>query len=310
MKILNTIGQQFNSEAKKILETVGTVSYAVLVQEELKSAVGDCEVLIIGLGLRVDKDIIGHASKLKLIATATTGLDHIDVAYAQKKGITILNLKDTDLQSITGTAELAFGLLLMLVRHIPQSLDNVKSGKWDRERFLGNNLFGKTLGVVGLGRLGSMMAQYGKAFGMNVIAYDPYKNTSNIAQLVDFETLLSKSDIISIHAPLNYQTIDMFNEPVFKQMKASAYLINTARGAIINERDLLTALENKTISGYSADVLSGEIEFKKDASDQILVKYAKNHDNIIITPHIGGYTAESRAMTDVIIAKKVQDFAK
>ncbi len=304
MKILVTI-EQFNPEAKKILEQSGEVSYQALAQSELNGAIQSYNAVIVGLGLRLDKEALAAAPELKLIATATTGIDHIDVAYAQEKGIQVLSLKDEDLKSVTGTAELAFGLLLSLVRRIPESFQDVKAGNWNREQFLGNNLSGKTLGIVGLGRLGSMVAQYGKAFGMNVIAYDPNKDASEIARFVDFETLISESDVVSIHAPLTDQTKNMFNKQVFNQMKASAYLVNTARGAIVNETDVLAALESKRIAGYAADVLAGEVEFGKDVSKHALVTYAKTHDNLIITPHIGGNTAESRAATDVIIARKV-----
>ena len=302
MKILVTI-EQFNPEAKKILERLGEVEYR-------QGFLSDGEIIIVGLGLRIDKEVITAAPKLKLIATATTGLDHIDVGYAQEKGIKVVSLQGEDLKEITGTAELAFGLILSLMRRIPESFNDIKAGNWDRKKFLGNNLAGKMLGIIGLGRLGSIMAKYGQAFGMSVMAYDSRKEAVGNAQLVDFDTLLAKADIISIHAPLNGQTVNMFNESVFKKMKDSAYLINTARGAIVNETDLLAALESKIVAGYAADVLSGEVEFRKDASGHPLVKYAKIHDNIIITPHIGGYTVESRAMTDVIIAKKVHDLAK
>ena len=302
MKILVTI-EQFNPEAKKILERLGEVEYR-------QGFLSDGEIIIVGLGLRIDKEVITAAPKLKLIATATTGLDHIDVGYAQEKGIKVVSLQGEDLKEITGTAELAFGLILSLMRRIPESFNDIKAGNWDRKKFLGNNLAGKMLGIIGLGRLGSIMAKYGQAFDMSVMAYDSRKEAVGNAQLVDFDTLLAKADIISIHAPLNGQTVNMFNESVFKKMKDSAYLINTARGAIVNETDLLAALESKIVAGYAADVLSGEVEFRKDASGHPLVKYAKIHDNIIITPHIGGYTVESRAMTDVIIAKKVHDLAK
>lgn len=307
MKILNTIGPRFDSAAKKVLERVGEVSYRILSQDEFTYAVEDYEALVIGLGLRVDKKIIDTASRLKLIATATTGLDHIDVSYAEEKGITVLSLRSEDLKAVTGTAELAFALILSLTRRVPEALDAVRSGNWEREKFLGNNLSGKTLGIVGLGRLGSLMAQYGRTFGMRVIAYDPYQDASDSAQLVDFNTLLAKSDVVSIHAPLSSETTNMFNEEVLSRMKQGAFLINTARSPIVNEAEVLIALKNKKIAGYAADVLSGENEFGKDVSKHPLIAYAQDHRNLIITPHIGGYTAESRATTDVIIAKKVYE---
>lgn len=307
MKILNTIGPQFNPEAKSMLARIGEVSYGVLSQDALKRTIGGCEVLVVGLGLSVGKDVIDAVPRLKLIATATTGIDHIDVAYAREKGIEVLSLQDEDLREATGTAELAFGLLLALVRHIPEALGDVRRGNWMREKFSGNNLSGKTLGIVGLGRLGSMVAQYGKAFGMRVVAYDPYQDASDIAQLVDFNMLLSESDVVSVHAPLTDETANMFNRKAFGRMKQTALLVNTARGAIVNEADVLAALEKKTIAGYATDVLAGETELSGDVSRHPLVVYAREHGNLVITPHIGGNTIESRAATDKIIAKKVCD---
>ena len=303
MKILNTI-QDFDAGAKKILEKIGDVEYRILSQYELKDAIKDYEAIIIGIGLRLDKESIDVASKLKFIATATTGTDHVEFEYAKEKVVKVLSLQNEDLNEITGTAELAFGLLLSLVRRIPQSFIDVKKGNWEREKFLGNSLTGKTLGIVGLGRLGTMMAKYGKAFGMHVLAHDPNVLTSQVASLVSFDKLSSKSDIVSVHVHLSDETSNMFNEQVFSRMKDTAYLINTSRGAIVNEKDLLRALETNNIAGYATDVLSDEVNFSRDVNHS-LIEYAKTNENVIITPHIGGYTAESRSATDKIIAQRI-----
>jgi len=309
MKILNTI-ENFDDEAKKILAQAGfEVDYKILSQDELKDKLGNYDGVIVGLERRFDKEVIESASNLKVIATATTGLDHIYVEYAQEHDIKVLSLQNEDLKEITGTAELAFGLLLALVRRIPEFFDDVKAGNWNRKKFLGNNLFGKVLGIFGLGRLGSMMALYGKAFGMRVIAHDPHKDVSDVAQLVDFKTLLSDADIISIHAPLNEDTAYTFEKDEFQNMKNSAYLINTSRGGFVQEDDLVDALTNKEISGYATDVLTIENFFenvdKVRPKFNSLIMYAKKHNNLIITPHIGGFTKESRAATDIIIAEKI-----
>lgn len=298
MKIFVAI-KQFNPEAKRILEQIGEVEYG-------KGAINDCDAIIVGLD-HIGREDIAAAPKLKLIASATTGLDHIDVDYAQVKGIKVVSLRGEDLKEITGTAELAFGLMLALVRHIPEAFNDVKGGNWNREEFLGHNLYGKTLGIVGLGRLGSLMAQYAKAFGMRVIAHDLRQVSSDKARLADFKTLLSESNVISIHVPLTDETEGMFNNDIFRQMKKTACLINTARGDIVNEVDLLYALKHQIIAGYAADVLTGETEFNKDGSSHPLIEYANKHSNLIITPHIGGCTVESRAATDMIIAEKVRD---
>ena len=247
------------------------------------------------------------APHLSLIATATTGTDHIDLARAKKRGITVLSLKDETsfLRSVTSTAELALGLLIDLARRTHAAAASVKRGAWNREDFVGHSLSGKTLGIVGLGRLGSLMAAYGKALGMTVLYTDP-NVTSSEAERVEFADLLRRSDVISIHAHLSEETKHLFDARAFAQMKPAALLINTARGSIVNEADLLAALKSGTLGGFAADVLADELSFDGRAVAP-LITYAQSHDNVIITPHIGGMTAESREATDVFIAGKVRD---
>lgn len=195
--------------------------------------------------------------------------------------------------------------MIDLMRQISVSFDDVKNYHWDREKFRGRVLANKTFGVVGVGRLGRMMVRYGKAFGMKVIACDPYVKEFG-CEKVDFDELVSKSDIVSIHVHLNKETENMFNKDVFEKMKDSAYLINTSRGKIVNEDDVLGALENKKIAGYSTDVLSDELNFNNGFSNHPLVEYAKNNSNLIIAPHIGGMAYEAREATDIFIAEKIQ----
>ena len=190
---------------------------------------------------------------------------------------------------------------------------DVKNYRWDRESFRGRNLYGLTLGVIGLGRLGKWMARYGNAFGMDVLYHDPKLLTSNVDSLgteASFDELLQKSDVISIHVHLNKETENMFNAEVFKKMKNTAYLINTARGDIVHEGDLLNALQSQEIAGYGTDVLAGELNFNKEFSKHPLVEYAKESRNVIIVPHIGGMTVESRERTDIFIAEKLKKFLK
>jgi len=312
MKILNTIGKEFAEEAKTILQSVGDVDYKIPTQADLANIIGEYEVVFIGLGLNFHKDILEKAGKLKVIATATTGLDHIDVAFAEKKGITVLSLRGENefLNTITGTAELALGLMIDLARRTPFAFDAVKKYKWKREDFKGISLFGKTLGVLGLGRLGSMTARFGKALGMKVIFTDPFKESVEYEK-VSFEELLKQSDVISIHVHLLPETQNMFAAEAFKKMKKNAVLINTSRGKIVEEGDLLEALQVRTIAGYAADVLADELEFEaKGFKKHPLVEYAKKNQNLILVPHIGGMTVDSRIATDVFMAEKVQKYLK
>ncbi len=313
-KILNTIGNTFTFEAKEILERIGSIEYCNIEQEQLKEKIVDVDIAVIGLGLTFDKEVLALANNLKVIATATTGLDHIDCEYAEEKGIQVLSLRDETsfLNTITGTAELTFGLMIDLMRGISSSFESVKEYHWDREQFRGFEAKGKNLGIVGFGRLGKMMAQYGKAFGMNVLVSDPNIDLSESEQarvsVVSFDDLVEKSDVISIHVHFNEDTKDMFHSDVFKKMKRSAYIINTSRGKIVNESDLLFALQEKEIAGYGSDVLADELEFSSGFSNHPLVEYAKINTNCIILPHIGGMTEESRAATDIFIAKKLKKF--
>ncbi len=314
MKILNTIGVKYTKAAQKILSDLGAVDYLDLNQTELLAQIEPYNILIVGLGLNVDKDVIDRATNLKIIATATTGLDHIDFVYAQSKNIQVISLRGENefLNTITGTAELAFGLMIDLLRLTHSAFMDVKNYHWDRENFRGHNLLGQTLGVVGLGRLGRAMARYAKAFGMKVLAYDPNIDAEvflvNHCQQVDFDTLIKHSNVISIHVHLDKDTENMFNTAVFQQMKKGVYLINTARGKIVDEQALLNSLGDKKLAGYATDVLADELDFNREFKNHPLVEYAKSHDNLVIVPHIGGMTHESRESTDVFIAEKVKIF--
>jgi len=305
--ILITIGDRFVKEGKQILSQLGEARYITCNRKELLASAKNVTVLVVGLEHMIDQEVIDACAHLKIIATATTGTDHIDLEYAEAKGIEILSLKDeTDfLQSITPTAELALGLVIALVRRICPAFDDVKNGKWNREEFESQSLSGKTLGIIGLGRLGSMMAQYGRALGMRVIYFDPNVDSKEFEHK-SFNDLLKESDVLSIHVHLSEQTQNMFNAGAFALVKPGIFIVNTARGKIVDEESLIAALESRTVAGYATDVLTNELTFTEQASSP-LIEYSKTHSNVIITPHIGGMTTEARGATDVFIAKKVRD---
>lgn len=311
MKILNTIGECFSEPAKQMLGS-HDVTYATLSQPDLANEIQEYDVVICGLGLTFDRSVLDKSKNLKVIATATTGLDHIDTVHASKSGITVLSLRDDAefLRSITGTAELAFGLLIDLARKSPFAFDDVRLGKWDREAFRGHMLHGKVLGIVGAGRLGAMMATYGHAFGMKILFVDPNVETLAVpAARVSLGTLLKESDAVSLHVHLLPETENIMDAAAIEKMKPSAYLINTARGGLVDEPAVLMALQDSRIAGYAADVLARELSFKNNSiPDDPLVEYAKRHSNCIIVPHIGGMTHESRAATDKRIAQKLAEY--
>ncbi len=313
IKILNTIGDAFADEGKAILKKIGDVTYAQMDQSALPEVIDGYDAALIGLGLNFDKPVLGAAKKLKVIATATTGLDHIDVSYAKEKGIEVLSLRGEDafLDTITGTAELAWGLLIDLVRRVPAAFDSVKKYEWKRDNFKGISLRGKTLGIVGLGRLGKMTARYGKAFGMKVVYADPTQDPHAFPdyEKVTFDELLAQSDCVSIHVHLLPETENMFDTAAFKRMKAGAYLVNTARGKIVDEKAVFIALQGGRLAGYATDVLADELSFETSGFKRHpLVEYAKTHDNCLVVPHIGGMTTDSREATDVFMAEKLARF--
>ncbi|MDD4900567.1 MAG: NAD(P)-dependent oxidoreductase [Patescibacteria group bacterium] len=315
-KLLNTTGKNLAAGARKILKKYCAIDDIETDQKLLLKKISDYEILFVQLGLHINRAVMARGAKLKIIASPTTGLDHIDLAYAAKRGIKILSLRgETEfLSTITGTAELAFGLMIDLMRLNPFAFDAVKNYEWDKVKFKGHNLYGQTLGIVGLGRLGKWLARYGNAFNMRVIACDPLVSDDVFkkfnATKVDFDTLVKNSDVISLHVHLSPATEKMFNKQVFAKMKPSAYLINTARGKIVDEQDLLMALKNKMIAGYAADGLAGEVEFASGFSNYPLVEYAKKNNNCIIVPHTGGMTYESREATDIFIANKIVNYLK
>lgn len=257
------------------------------------------------LALQYDAEVLERAQRLKVLATPSTGLDHIDVDRVEQLGIELVHLRtETDLlDQVTATAELAWGLMLAVVRKIPAGLDDVRAGRWGRDRFRGTQLSGKTLGILGVGRLGKMVAAYGRAFRMRVIGCDHGRVDALGVEPVDLDTLLRTSDVLSIHIHLTPENVGLLGPAQFAAMKTGAVLINTSRGGMLDEAALLDALETGKLAAAGLDVISGE--WRDDLADHPLVRYARMHDNLVITPHVGGVTYESQRMTTTHVANKV-----
>ena len=290
MKILNLEPDGYSPEALRILQSLGEV---------MPFGRNDADVLIVRLAKQITAGVMDKLPNLKYIVSATTGLDHIDLDAAKKRGIKVLSLKGEGgfLRSVPATAELTWGLILSLTRNIPAAVESVKVGEWKRDAFKGVDLKGRTLGIIGMGRIGEMVAKYGEAFGMRVIYHDP----NRFSCIRSFGSILLDADIISVHVPLNEDTRGMFGIREFALMHEDAYFVNTSRGEVVNEEALLSALENNLIAGAALDVISGE---RKEHNLQLLA-YARTHDNLIITPHIGGCTADSMEATEIFMAKKL-----
>ena len=234
---------------------------------------------------KLDKDILENFNGT--ILTASTGLNHIDIDYCKSKGIKVMSHKEDMelLNELPSTAELAFGLMLSVIRNIPSSFDDVKVGGWDYDMHMGHQLRGKIIGLIGYGRLGKMMETFCNAFGMTVKIHDPYEGYD------DLDLVLKESDIISLHVHSNNETRHMINKKTLVKMKNNSYIVNTSRGEIVNEHDIIESLKSEKLKGYATDVI--EDEYGNRYKSPIL-NGVKKGLNIIVTPHVGGMTWEGQ----------------
>jgi D-3-phosphoglycerate dehydrogenase / 2-oxoglutarate reductase len=311
MKILITESDGFNAEAVKLLRSNGhTVALGHHNYSSLQKVIARYDCVIVRLGIEFDERMLRKASALKYIVTSTTGLNHIDEKYCHNNDIKVISLKgDTSfLRTITSTAELTWALILNVNRFITPAARAVCSGQWNRDEFIGRDIQGKTIGIIGLGRLGSMIARYGQAFGADIIYFDPHVTTKRYKRCKTLRDLASESDIVTVHVPLSDDTESLINKSFFRHCKKGAVFINTSRGEIVNEVDLLSALTSNRLSGAGLDVLRDEVG-KKNMTGS-LIKYAKNNTNLIITPHIGGATIDAMRKTEEHVVKKLIDTAK
>jgi D-3-phosphoglycerate dehydrogenase len=301
---------RYASESREILERNFDVRYIRANIEVLKENLPDADAYFASLKVQLTRELMALSPGLKAIATASTGLDHIDLEAAKERGIEVLSLKEDRklLDNITATAELAWALILCCARRICQAVETSRQGVWARDALRGHQLSNKTLGILGCGRLGTIMAQYGNAFRMRVIGHDIADVEVPGIERVSFEQLLRQSDVLTIHIHLNEQNKNLIDRKAFEKIKPGAILVNTSRGAIINEADMIDALENETLAAAGLDVICGE--WLEDLSDHPLVKYSKNHDNLIITPHVGGVTYESQDMAYSAAAQKLVECLK
>lgn len=312
IRILNAEPENYSKEARVILERFASIDEEVLDREGLIDKINDYDALIVRLRHRIDKGVIDKGHQLKVIATATTGLEHIDIKATKEKGIAIISLRGERafLDTVAGTAEHTFALLQALARRLPSAFESVKLREWDRDKFRGIELQGKVIGIVGYGRLGRLVGNYSKAFGMKVLAFDPYvKIKDEWVQQVDFSDILDKSDIITFHVPLSSETYKRVSHREIRRMKTGVLIINTSRGEVLDEKAILEGLHSGKLGGAAFDVLSGEWTGKPDwLYSNPLWNYAQNNDNVIITPHIGGATIESMRKTEIFIANKLKKY--
>jgi D-3-phosphoglycerate dehydrogenase / 2-oxoglutarate reductase len=268
-----------------------------LAPDELKGVIGLYDALVIGNSTRVTAEIIGAARKLKVIGRAGVGLDNVDIPQAGQRGIVVMNTPDGN--TIT-TAEHALALMMALSRNIPQGTASLKAGKWDNKALKGRELFNKTLGLVGAGHIGRIVADRARGMKMKVIVYDPYIRPEAIEKLdlepVSFDELLHRADYVTIHTPKTGETLNMFNRESLARMKKGAMLINCARGGIVNEEDLCEALKSGHLAGAALDVFSTEPPGKMELIDL---------PQFICTPHLGASTSEAQDNVAKEVAEQV-----
>ena len=244
------------------------------------------------------KENLENFHNLRIICTASTGTVHIDKKYCQENFIEIISLTEERnvINKISSTAEHSFALMLSGLRNIPQSNISVKLGVWDYEPFIGRQINTLTIGVIGYGRLGTYFANYCDAFGARILVYDPYKSVNHprIIQVNSLEDIASHSDVISLHVHVTSETLKMINRTFLSKCKSSCLLVNTSRGEIVDELDLIDFLSNNSKSKYCSDVLYEEI-IEKD-KNPILRFALSNESQVILTPHIGGMTIEAQEM--------------
>lgn len=239
-----------------------------------------------------NKQRINAAEKLKLFITATTGASHISIITLEQKEIPLLTLKGQEniTRGLTAAAEHSWLLLMAVARQLPIALEETNAGGWDRNKFPGVMLKGKSIGIVGCGRIGEWVGKYATAFGMTVFGYDPYTTPNpEIFQNSELDEMLSKVDFVSIHVPLLESTKLLINADRISKMKKGAILVNTSRGEIVDEVALLKALEANHLKGAGIDVITAEPYIESDP----LILYSKTHHNLLITPHIGGFSPDA-----------------
>ncbi len=272
-----------------------------LAPEALKAIIGDYDALVIRSATKVTEDLLNAATRLKVVGRAGIGLDNVDIPAATKRGVVVMN---TPGGNVITTAEHAIAMLLSLSRNIPAGTATMKAGRWDKKKLQGREVYNKVLGVIGFGKIGSIVADRARGLKMQVIIYDPFVTPELIEKAgyvaVDLDTLLAKADYISIHVPKLKDTMGFINKDAFAKMKDGVMLINCARGGIVDENDLHEAIVSGKVAGAALDVFATE----PPPQDHPLLSL----DRVICTPHLGASTAEAQANVATAIAEQIIEY--
>jgi D-3-phosphoglycerate dehydrogenase len=289
MKIL--ISDPFSKDLPDKLSEFGEVT-------DNKEEFTDADIILVRSATKARKDYIDQAKNLKMIIRGGVGIDNIDVSYAKSKGIKVHNTPEA---SSVAVAELTFAMMLAIQRNIVRAHNTTKSGEWIKKQLKGQELYKKTLGLIGIGLIGTEVAKRAQAFGMNVIAHRLTDTPSDYAKIVSLDEVLSQSDIISLHTPITEQTKGIINKDTIAKMKDGAIIINTARGGLIVDEDLVDGLKSGKIRYAGLDVYHSEP--LKDSPLQ-------NVDNILLIPHLGAQTYENMGRIGEIVIKLVSEHVK
>jgi D-3-phosphoglycerate dehydrogenase len=261
-------------------------------EAELDGMLRECDIVLdASMRIQFPAARVHRAERLKWYVTATTGADHVDGAALAERSIPLLTLRGRPdvLGEITTAAEHSWLLLLACARRLRGAVDHVLDGKWERTAYPGLMLRGRSLGLIGCGRIGGWMARYAHGFGMRCVGFDPFVQSPPDIELMPLESVLALADFISLHVPLEKGTRGLVGRREIGQMKAGVILVNTSRGEIIDQDALLDALRSGHVAAAGLDVLTGEPSIEEHP----LVEYARHHDNVIITPHIGGFSPDA-----------------
>ena len=268
-------------------------------REDLLATIPECDGVVVRSATKIDKEVIDAGTKLKVIARAGVGMDNIDIVAATERGIVVMN---TPSGNTTSAAEHTMALMLSLLRNVPKADANMKRGGWDRGKFVGREVFGKKLGIIGLGKIGRQVAKRAQAFEMHTMGSDPLASKESAAKdgidLVDLDELLAKSDIITLHTPITDDTRGMICKETIAKMKQGVFLVNCARGPLIVEEDLAEALQSGHVAGAAIDVYKSEPPENCPLVDL---------PNVVVTPHLGASTEEAQINVAVTIAEQMID---
>ena len=299
MKVL--ISDNLHQDGVAVLEAqpnIEVVNKPGMKPEELQEAIKDADALVIRSATKVTPELMAHAPRLKVVGRAGTGLDNVDIPEASKRGVVVMNTPGGN--TIT-TGEHALSLMMALARNIPQAAASMREGKWEKKKFQGTELFNKTLGIIGMGRIGTVVAERALGLKMRVLGYDPFITKEAAADLgvemVSLDDLFARADFITLHTPKTKETAKIINKAAFKKMKPGVRIVNCARGGLVDEKDLLEALQSGKVAGAALDVY----ETEPPGADFPL----RELPNVICTPHLGASTEEAQANVAVAVCEQI-----